>query len=135
MTTVCVCGPLGTAASANPPAGPCVPSEHETSNNTAVATNVEATDRMLEWDAFIAISPWLQHWLLLGVLCIMCCGWVNGGLDVSCMLKMTEKESLSALKSGLKFRVLCVRNQDTGDRIRNLLVIGHFVVDVEFVKG
>ncbi len=64
----------------------------------------------------------------------MCSGGVNGGLHVSCMLKMAEKKSLSALESGLKFPVLCVRNQDTRDGIRNLLVIGHLVVDVELVK-
>src|SRR5947208_13084402 len=65
----------------------------------------------------------------------MCSGGVNGGLHVSCMLKMAEKKSLSALESGLKFPVLCVRNQDTRDGIRNLLVIGHLVVDVELVKA
>ena len=78
----------------------------------------------------IAFDPYIRNNFLDNEYC----GWVNRGLDVSCMLKMAEKEGLSALESDLKFRVLCVRNQDTGDRIRHLLVIGHFVGDVEFVE-
>jgi len=65
----------------------------------------------------------------------MRCGGVNGGLYVSCMLKMAEKESLSSLEGGLELRVLCIRNQNTSDRIRNELVLSHLIVDVVFVKS
>jgi len=65
----------------------------------------------------------------------MRCGGVKGGLHVSRMLKMAEKESLRSREGGLELRVLCIRNQNTSDCIRNELVLRDFVIDVVFIES
>jgi hypothetical protein len=62
------------------------------------------------------------------------CG-INRRLHLPGMLKVPEEERLRALDRRFQLRILGTRNQETGDHVRDQLVIRDFIVDVEFVKS